>query len=248
MTYQDALKDYIEVKDRVQEFYKQYPNGSLQFEFNGSSIDIAGQTIIWGRAYAYRDQDDLRPGIGTAWEFVPGKSPFTRGSELQVLETSCWGRATAALGIAVSKSVASRNEVQAAQSRDPWAGPPVEAIEALKADLKPVAHHFVDEPTDKPKEAKKVYTGPTGVKPASEKQLNFLRVVFGKAWSACGYDGKPDDQELVAFVNHNTDEGYTELTQVTSLIVSKLLDEQSNFKELLQASKNDVQQWKDQAF
>lgn len=247
MTYQDALKDYIEVKDRVQEFYKKYPNGSLQFEFNGT-MEIAGQTIIWGRAYAYRDQEDLRPGIGTAWELVPGKSPFTRGSEIQVLETSAWGRATAALGVAVSKSIASRNEVQAAQSRDPWAGPPVDAIEALKADLKPVAHHFVDEPTDKPKEPQKPFVGSVGPKLASDKQINFLRVVFGKAWASCGYEGKPDDEELVAFVNHNTDDGYKNLNEVTSHAMSKLLDEQSNFKELLQASKNDVQQWKDQAF
>ncbi|HEY7865164.1 MAG TPA: hypothetical protein VIC51_04100 [Psychromonas sp.] len=247
MTYQDALKDYIEVKDRIQEFYKRYPNGSLQFDFNGT-MDIAGQSIIWGRAYAYRDQEDIRPAIGTAWEFLPAKSPFAKGAELMVLETSAWGRAIAALGIAVSKSVASKNEVKAAQERDPWAGPPDDAITALKADLKPVAHYFVDEPTDEPREAVKPSVGSVGPKLASAKQINFLRVLFGKAWQACGYEGKPDDDELVAFVNHNTDDGYTSLSEVTSHAMSKLIDEQSNFKELLQASKNDVQQWKDQAF
>ena len=247
MTYQDALKDYIEVKDRIQEFYKKYPNGSLQFEFNGT-MDIAGQTIIWGRAYAYRDQEDLRPGIGTAWELVPGKSPFTRGSEIQVLETSAWGRATAALGIAVSKSIASRNEVQAAQSRDPWDTPTDNQIKAVEPDLSVLGAQVVSQYQEQPKQAQKPSVGSIGPKMASDKQINFLRVVFGKAWAACGYQGKPDDDELVAFVNHNTDDGYKSLSEVTSHAMSKLLDEQSNFKELLQASKNDVQQWKDQAF
>ena len=247
MTYQDALKDYIEVKDRIQEFYKRYPNGSLQFDFNGT-MDIAGQSIIWGRAYAYRDQEDIRPAIGTAWEFLPAKSPFAKGAELMVLETSAWGRAIAALGIAVSKSVASKNEVRAAQERDPWATPTDSPIKAVEPDLSALGAQVVSEYQEPPKEAVKPSVGSVGPRLASAKQINFLRVLFGKAWQACGYEGKPDDDELVAFVNHNTDDGYTSLSEVTSHAMSKLIDEQANFKELLQASKNDVQQWKDQAF
>ncbi len=132
MTYQDALKDYIEVKDRIQLFKAKHPEGSLQFEFNGT-MEINGQIIIWGRAYAYRDQNDLRPGVGTAWELVPGKTPFTRGSEIMVLETSAWGRAIAALGIGLSgKGIATRQEVETAQERDPWATPNSD-IKAVKA-------------------------------------------------------------------------------------------------------------------
>jgi len=247
MTYQDALKDYIEVKDRIQEFYKRYPNGSLQFDFNGT-MDIAGQSIIWGRAYAYRDQEDIRPAIGTAWEFLPAKSPFAKGAELMVLETSAWGRAIAALGIAVSKSVASKNEVRAAQERDPWATPTDSPIKAVEPDLSALGAQVVSEYQEPLKEAVKPFVGSVGPRLASAKQINFLRVLFGKAWQACGYEGKPDDDELVAFVNHNTDDGYTSLSEVTSHAMSKLIDEQANFKELLQASKNDVQQWKDQAF
>ena len=247
MTYQDALKDYIEVKDRIQEFYKRYPNGSLQFDFNGT-MDIAGQSIIWGRAYAYRDQEDLRPAIGTAWEFLPAKSPFAKGAELMVLETSAWGRAIAALGIAVSKSVASKNEVRASQERDPWATPTDSPIKAVDPDLSALGAQVVSEYQEPLKEAVKPSVGSVGPRLASAKQINFLRVLFGKAWQACGYEGKPDDDELVAFVNHNTDDGYTSLGEVTSHAMSKLIDEQANFKELLQASKNDVQQWKDQAF
>ncbi len=68
-------------------------------------------------AYAYRTPDDERPGIGTAAELIEGKTPYTRGSELQNLETSAWGRCLAALGLGLSKGIASKQEVQAAKDR-----------------------------------------------------------------------------------------------------------------------------------
>ncbi|HEY7821467.1 MAG TPA: hypothetical protein VIG24_01465, partial [Acidimicrobiia bacterium] len=68
-------------------------------------------------ACAYRTPDDPAPGVGLAWEPVPGRTPYTRGSELMVAETSAWGRALAAIGIATNKSVASAEEVRSAQER-----------------------------------------------------------------------------------------------------------------------------------
>lgn len=115
MVYDDRMSDYIEVKDRVQAFHKQYPDGSLQSEYE--IRQLGDRTWIIVKAYAYRTPDDPRPGVGHAWESYPGSTPFTRTSELMVGETSAWGRALAALGIAVSKSIASKNEVRAAEAR-----------------------------------------------------------------------------------------------------------------------------------
>jgi hypothetical protein len=115
MVYDDRMSDYIEVKDRVQAFHNKYPDGSLQSEYEIRTL--GDKTWIVVKAYAYRTPDDLRPGIGHAWESYPGSTPFTRTSELMVGETSAWGRALAALGIAVSKSIASKNEVRAAEAR-----------------------------------------------------------------------------------------------------------------------------------
>jgi hypothetical protein len=115
MVYDDRMSDYIEVKDRVQAFHKQYPDGSLQSEYE--IRQLGDRTWIIVKAYAYRTPDDPRPGVGHAWESYPGSTPYTRTSELQVGETSAWGRALAALGIAVSKSIASKNEVRAAEAR-----------------------------------------------------------------------------------------------------------------------------------
>lgn len=124
------LDSYTTVQERIQEFYKTFPQGSLQFEFKGI-LDGSPQ-MMWGIAYAYRTPDDERPGIGTAAELIEGKTPYTRGSELQNLETSAWGRCLAALGLGLSKGIASKQEVQAAKDRqapgpakpkevDPWA-------------------------------------------------------------------------------------------------------------------------------
>ncbi len=52
------------------------------------------------------------PGQGTAWEPVPGPTPFTRDSELQNAETSAWGRAIAALGFKVKDGIASAEDVR----------------------------------------------------------------------------------------------------------------------------------------
>jgi hypothetical protein len=114
-------EDYIPVNERVAQFIAKYPEGSLQ------PADPANPyTVIEGKgesswivyaAAAYRHPDDPRPGIGLAWEPVPGKTPYTRGSELMVAETSAWGRAIAALGIATNRSVASAEEVRSAQER-----------------------------------------------------------------------------------------------------------------------------------
>lgn len=109
------MSDYIEVKDRVQAFYVKFPEGSLQSEYE--IVTIGEKIWIVVKAYAYRTPDDPRPGIGHAWESYPGTTPFTRTSELMVGETSALGRATAALGIAVSRSIASKNEVRAAEAR-----------------------------------------------------------------------------------------------------------------------------------
>jgi len=117
------MNDYVDVKERIAQFYAKYPEGSIQFEYKGTLE--SNPDMIWGIAYAYRTATDERPGIGTAAELAVGKTTFTRGSELMNLETSAWGRAIGALGIGLGKSVATKQEVEAAQARqeptdDPW--------------------------------------------------------------------------------------------------------------------------------
>lgn len=137
----DMDADYNEVKFRIVEFRTKYPEGSLQ----PANLDkpytvetIGGETYIVVVSAAYRTPDDVRPGIGMAYEVFPGKTPYTKGSELMNAETSAWGRAIVAVGAAdTSKSVASATEVrnrQAERAEKSVPAAPVYAVEPSKAD------------------------------------------------------------------------------------------------------------------
>jgi len=104
------LENYVDVPQRIKLFYEKYPDGSLQMDSNLEYKEVGDLLIVIGRAFAFRNPDDMRPGVGTAQEYLPGKTAFTRGSEIQNLETSCWGRAIGALGIGIEKAIASREE------------------------------------------------------------------------------------------------------------------------------------------
>ena len=104
-------EDYVDVAQRIREFKEQYPEGSLQAHESPRLWKVGEQEYIGYCAAAYRTPDDERPGIGWAWEPVPGPTPFTRDSELMNAETSAWGRAIVALGFE-TKKIASANEVR----------------------------------------------------------------------------------------------------------------------------------------
>ncbi|MGH7743330.1 MAG: hypothetical protein ACREQ5_00710 [Candidatus Dormibacteria bacterium] len=112
--------DYIDVATRIAEFREKYPNGALQPA--DASVPyrietIGDQVYIAVVAAAYRTPDDPRPGIGMAYEQFPGRTPYTRGSELQNAETSAWGRAiVAALVSDTKKGIASAEEVRNRQA------------------------------------------------------------------------------------------------------------------------------------
>jgi hypothetical protein len=106
------LEGYQEVADRIAVFYEKYPEGSIRTKgFN--VIEVAGQTFIVVEALVYRNTTDQLPGTGTAWEPFPGRTAYTRGSELMVGETSAWGRALASIGLG-GRKIATAEEVQAA--------------------------------------------------------------------------------------------------------------------------------------
>jgi hypothetical protein len=108
---QRSLDDYIDVATRIADFRALYPAGSLRGDWR--MIQVGDQHIVAYRAEAWRIPDDTAPGVGCAWELVPGRTPFTRGSELQNAETSAWGRAIVACGASDSKTgITSREEVQ----------------------------------------------------------------------------------------------------------------------------------------
>lgn len=131
------LGDYKDVPTRIVEFREKHPEGSLR-PLNPSEpyrIEaIGGQTFVVYVAAAFRTPDDPSPGVGAAWEPFPGKTSYTRDSELQNAETSAWGRAIVAALTTDSKGrIASREEVRN-QREVPMAD--VGAVRALGERLK----------------------------------------------------------------------------------------------------------------
>jgi hypothetical protein len=106
------LDNYNSVPERMTEFFQKYPEGSLK-QVKYELVMAGDKLFVVYTAAAYRTPDDGAPGEGTAWEAVPGKTPYTRDSEMQNAETSAWGRAILAIGAAdTRKGIASREEVQ----------------------------------------------------------------------------------------------------------------------------------------
>jgi hypothetical protein len=111
-----GLDDYVDVATRITEFRAKYPDGYLapvNLREPYRIETIGDRTFIVVVAAAHRMPDDGAPGVGMAWEPFPGRTPYTRDSELMNAETSAWGRAIIALGAADSrKGIASREEVR----------------------------------------------------------------------------------------------------------------------------------------
>ena len=106
-SFSPSESGYVEVKDRIEKFYERYPEGSIQ-----SEVVYQDEGLIIMKGMAFRTPDDPRPGIGHSQMPIPGKTPYTRDSEVENAETSAWGRAIAALGFEVKRSIASAEEVE----------------------------------------------------------------------------------------------------------------------------------------
>jgi len=141
------MEGYIDVAERIREFRRQHPNGSLRpynpdkpFEVVTLATDDGRtKTYIVYVAAAYRSPDDTCAGIGVAWEPFEGKTPYTRDSELMNAETSAWGRAIVAALAADTQKVASLQEVRNRQTA-PTADAPVVPIANAQRNAPPPAN------------------------------------------------------------------------------------------------------------
>ena len=82
--------DYVDVAARMAEMRKEYPNLTMR-QVNLEFVNVGGKDYVVYVAAAYRGPDDALPGIGTAWEPIPGPTSFTKDSEVQNAETASMG-------------------------------------------------------------------------------------------------------------------------------------------------------------
>ena len=113
------MDGYVDVATRLKLAFEKYPDLRIQethrevIEMPDKSCFIRCTVTIW------RTADDPIPCVASACEIYPGRTPYTKTSEAEVGYTSAIGRALAYMGFSGNKSLASRDEVMAAQSRQP---------------------------------------------------------------------------------------------------------------------------------
>jgi hypothetical protein len=101
MSQRFDLRDYIPVQERVNLFWRDYPDGQITTQMLSDPEDF---TICRYRAEVYRSLDDKRPAAtGHAFERA-GQGMANQTSHEENCETSAIGRALANLGYATSHS------------------------------------------------------------------------------------------------------------------------------------------------
>lgn len=103
------LGDYVMVNERIERFYKKHPKGSIQTRV----LKIEDGFVLM-QARVYRDREDKKPTTGHAYE-KEGKGFVNKTSYIENCETSAVGRALAMMGFEISKSIASREEMEKVQ-------------------------------------------------------------------------------------------------------------------------------------
>lgn len=189
------LDNYVDVPTRLGMALQKYPDLRIQetqreiIEMPDKSCFIRCTVTVW------RDANDPIPAIASACEIYPGRTPYTKMSENEVGFTSALGRALGYMGFGISKSIASRNEVEAAQSRQPT------------GRLAPVVPmHDVEVPF--PEEERREYATP--------KQMGMMRAL------ANGQGLKGDD--LKTFISATLNREVHTSGELTKRDISKVID------------------------
>ncbi len=130
------LENYTPVNERLLQALEKYPELRIQ-EHGWELRELGNQMFLECVVWVFTTPEDERPVRGSVMEPFPGKTPFTKDSELAVGFTSAVGRALGYLGFGIEKGIASENEVKARQSPelDPNYLPDVE----IKRTGKPTA-------------------------------------------------------------------------------------------------------------
>ena len=113
------MDNYVDVATRLKIAFERWPELRIQ-ETHREIVEMPDKTcFIRCVVTIWRTADDPIPVIASACEVYPGRTPYTKTSESEVGYTSAIGRALAMAGLGANKSIASRDEVEAAQSRQP---------------------------------------------------------------------------------------------------------------------------------
>ena len=188
---QNFMDNYVDVATRLKIAFERWSDLRIQetgrevIEMPDKSCFIRCTVTIW------RDAADPIPAIASACEIYPGRTPYTKFSESEVGYTSAIGRALAMMGIGAYKALASRDEVMAAQSRQPI---------AQVVQLRDVEVPFPDEPQREyatPKQLGMMRALANGQNIAQDKLKEYCSNVLGRQINTTGDLTKRDVSRVI---------------------------------------------------
>ena len=194
-----SLDNYVDVASRLRLALTKYPDLRIQettreiVEMPDKSCFIRCEVTVW------RDASDLIPTLATACELYPGRTPYTKNSENEVGFTSALGRALGYMGFGINNAIATRDEVQAAQSRQSTQLAPV------------VALHEVEQPFGDTADTKQY---------ASPKQRGLIR--------ALAFENKIGTTELMPYINKVLNNHYSSIEAITKNEASAVIEALQN--------------------
>jgi hypothetical protein len=201
------LDNYVDVPTRLRMALEKFPDLRMQ-ESQPLFREVEGKLYLEMHVTLWRDKDDQLPMIAYCWEPFPGKTPYTRDSEMMNLSTSLIGRVLGMMGFGIEHKMASKQEVLARQQEVPT----VTQVPATYDNGDPVPDPF----TDKQQTTNVVqFKNPKGK--ASDKQIGMIRALArGKGFAA----GKPTLDGIAAIIGREI-KLYDELTKADA---SKVID------------------------
>lgn len=104
------LDGYIDVATRRRMAVEVWPELRI-VEGHPELVTVGDSMFVQVTVTVYRSPDDPMPTSATCWERVPGRTPYTRDSEMMNCATSALGRALGYMGVGVINSLATRDEV-----------------------------------------------------------------------------------------------------------------------------------------
>jgi hypothetical protein len=106
------LDNYVDVPTRLRLALDKHPDLRIQ-ELDSRIEETPAGFVLICRISVWRTPDDPLPTIASAAEPLPGRTPYTKDSELMVGFTSALGRALGYMGFGIQAGIASADEVAA---------------------------------------------------------------------------------------------------------------------------------------
>jgi hypothetical protein len=120
MSSDHDLSDYREVRERLAAFHERHRSGRVvALDPQWIEGNPAGPGwLVTAEVYRTDDPHEYAAGRGSSFLACPGRTAFTKWSEVENAETSAVGRALAFAGFAASRSIASADDVRRARAEE----------------------------------------------------------------------------------------------------------------------------------